>query len=69
MATINPGDRFVRTRRGWKHSFECRAVQSDAFDAKGGGSAIPLARLGLRAPGTAGEARPLPENREAGALS
>lgn len=36
MATINPGDRFVRTRRGGKHSFECRAVQRDAFDAKGG---------------------------------
>lgn len=36
MATVNPGDRFQRTRKGRQRVFECRAIQADAFHRWGG---------------------------------
>lgn len=69
MATVSPGDRFQRTRKGHQRVFECRAVQTDAFHRWGGGSTVPLARHRLRAPGAAGQAGSVPQDREAGALS
>jgi hypothetical protein len=47
MQTIAPGDRFVRVGKRRRSEFECRAVQSDAFNPQGGVALFCWSRSGF----------------------